>query len=392
MPHRPFQNSPEVGVLVICARRNLGAMERARLSEISGSSRDWPLLLRLADQNGLLPLLYEHIVEAAPAAIPPDSLAHLREQCRNNALRALFLSAELFRILDVFRRKGIAAIPYKGPVLAARAYGNPSRRQFDDLDIVVSQKLIPLVYEELTSIGYDARLPREFFLANEPRAIPGEYVFVHKTNGAMVEVHTEWTLRHFPRRPDLSAMMGRSVVVSLDGRDVPAFAVEDAVLMLAVHGAKDFWSRLIWVADIAELVQQSASIDWERLFSEAARLKAARMMNLALSLAHEILGLALPAEIARQLKNDRGVKRLVFSVREQLLNNGNPSVGLFRRSLYRIRMAENSWDGLRYWLRLSTAPAEEDWAIPYLRGNSRWYSFLRPFRLWKKYGSRTPRT
>jgi len=389
---RDSGKSAEIELLVLCARRNLGA-ETSRAVHLAGTSLDWILLLRLADENGLLPLLHHHLLrEVGPTTIPPQVLSELQARGRQSALRALFLTAELFRILDQFHRSHIFALPYKGPVLASRAYGNPSLRQFDDLDIVTLQKSMPLVYEAMASLGYQARLPRERFLATAPSAVPGEYVFVHQINRAMVEIHTELTLRHFPVPPDLEQMFSRSLMVSVDGKEVPAFAAEDLLLMLAVHGAKDFWTRLVWVADVAEIVKQSANLDWESLLIAANKMKVTRMLNLGLSLAHEIAGLALPPEIASRMQADAAVKRLTRQLGGWLLNGDPLPDGLFSRSVYRIRMTEGVWDGLRYWGRLTTAPAEEDWAMAELPARiSKSYAVLRPFRLWKEYRQRAPR-
>ncbi|MGH9710573.1 MAG: nucleotidyltransferase domain-containing protein [Candidatus Acidiferrales bacterium] len=391
MPDRVNGNSAEVQVLVLCARKQMDAVQRRRLSELVARTPDWALLQHLAGENGLLSLLQKHLLEAAPSSIPPHVLEHISQQSRENALRGLFLSAELLRILDKFRERDIQAVPYKGPVLAARAYGSPSLRQFDDLDIVTPQKFMPVIYEAMDSLDYQARLPRDRFM-EDPEAIPGEYVFVHRISGAMVELHTEWTLRHFPVRPDVEAMVRRSMVLSVDGKDVPAFLKEDDLLMLAVHGAKDFWARLIWVADIAELVKQSPSVDWESVIAEANRLKVTRMLNLGLSLAREIVGLGLPPELVNQIEADGVAKRLTRQLSAHLVSGGSLPNGLFQRSLYRIRMIEGPWGGLRYWARLSTAPAEEDWEMTDIpSGFSISYKLLRPFRLWEKYRQRTPR-
>ena len=392
LTERTNENSAEAQVLVVCARKQMDAEERNRLSELVAQTLDWALLLHLANENGLLPLLQKNLSEIACEGIPADVLKQISQESRENALRGLFLSAELFRILDRFRERNIQAIPYKGPVLAARAYGSATLRQFDDLDIVTPQKFMPAVFETMESLDYRARLPCERFVAKGSRAIPGEYVFVHRVNSAMVEVHTEWTLRHFPVRPDIEAMVRRSTVVSVDGKDVTAFATEDELLVLAVHGAKDFWSRLIWVADIAEIVKQSPRLDWEKVIAEAKRLKAVRMLKLGLSLAREILGLALPSEIVNQIEADAVVARLTRQLSRNLVRRGTVPTGVLERSLYRIRMTEGVWDGVRYWARLSTAPAEEDWALTDIPSRfSGSYVFLRPLRLWKKYRERAPR-
>ena len=379
-------------MLVACACKQMDAAQQKHFNGLVAQPLDWTFLLKLANENGLLPLLHKHLTEAATGSIRPDVLEKIAQANRQSALRSLFLTAELLRILDTFRQREIRAIPYKGPVLAQRAFGSSSLRQFEDLDIVTPQRFMPAVYDAMQSLDYRARLPRERFVAEGSRAIPGEYVFVHRVNRAMVELHTEWTLRHFPVRPDIEAMARRSTVVPVDGKDVAAFAAEDELLMLAVHGAKDFWSRLIWVADVAEIVKQSPKLNWQKVIAEAKRLKASRMSNLALSLAREILDLTLPPEIVGQMEADATVKRLTRRfVRHPVDGEAIPE-GAFQRSLYRIRMVEGLWNGLRYWMRLSTAPAEEDWAMADIpRRFSKSYAFLRPFRLWKKYGQRSSR-
>lgn len=392
MPHRTDKNSIEVQVLVACARKRMDAAQRSRFTELVAQPLDWAFLLQLANENGLLPLLHKHLTETGTGSIRPDVLKQISQANRESALRGLLLTAELLRVLDAFRQRGIRAIPYKGPVLAQRAYGSPSLRQFDDLDIVTPQRFMPAVYDAMQSLDYQARLPRERFLAEGSYRIPGEYVFVNRANNAMIELHTEWTLRHFPVPPDIEKMTGRAIFVQIDhkNKDVPAFATEDALLMLAVHGAKDFWARLVWVADIAEIVKQSSDIDWEKLLAAARKLKVTRMLNLSLLLAREILDLTLPPEIVSQIEADAVVKRLTRCFVLDPVNGEAISEGAFQRSLYRIRMVESPWNGLRYWARLSTAPAEEDWAMADIpRRFSGSYAFLRPFRLWKKYGPRT---
>ena len=39
--------------------------------------------------------------------------------------------------MNVLEANGITAIPYKGPAIALKLYGNVARRQFADLDILV---------------------------------------------------------------------------------------------------------------------------------------------------------------------------------------------------------------------------------------------------------------
>jgi Uncharacterised nucleotidyltransferase len=376
---------PEVELLLCCARKTLNPADLSRLRKIAEGRIDWLRLFHLATENGLLPLLCEHLLQDS-AAVPSEVVAQFREANRRNALRALFLTTELLRITDPLRQKQIPALSYKGPVLGQLAYANPLLRQFDDLDIVVPQRFMPQVYEEMAALGYEAKFPHERFLSAGSKAIPGEYVFRHKINGVMVELHTEATLRHFPRPPDLEQLARRSTAILLNGREIPTFAPADTLLMFCVHGAKDFWSRLIWVADVAALVEALPEAGWLPLFAEARKCDAERMVRLGLWLANAIFEASLPVGILQEITRGR-VARVGAELRDSLLDRRELPAGVTWRSLYRIRMVPGIWRGTRYWLRLSTAPAEEDWSMtdgrPGFRGS---YAFLRPLRLWRKYG------
>lgn len=383
----------EVQVLICCARKQPSEADRTLLQEYISHRLNWDLLLRLADEHGLVALLREHLLEVGAEKAPAEFVSQLQSLSRETAMRGLFLGAELFRVLASLRQSGIPAIPYKGPVLAARAFGNPALRQFNDLDIVTPQRFMSGVCEQMPALDYTSKLARERYAPIGSHSIPGEYVFVHNANRAMVEIHTERTLRHFPTAPDLDAMISRATTVEMGGREVPAFSREDELLMLAVHGAKDFWARLIWVADIAELVKQPPEIAWKELFDRANEMNIGRMLRLGLLLARDLLGLPLSTEADREVRKDAQAVKFARRIRAQVLSGALPPDGILQRSVYRIGMADDIWSGLRYWLRLSTAPAEEDWSmldVPQpLEGS---YAILRPLRLWKKYRRRTSRS
>jgi hypothetical protein len=379
--------SPEITVLVCCARKQLGDAERLRLTELVHQPLDGDLLLRLADDHGLVPLLEHHLRGTETSGMPQGFLLRVRRAAREHSIRAFFLSVELLRVIGAFRKAGISAIPYKGPELAMRAYGDASLRSFADLDIVIPQKFMPAVHENMALLGYGTKLLRKQIDAHGPRDVPGEYAFVHETNRARVEVHTEYTLRHFPGIADVNAMIGRATSLKLNGKEVPVFAVEDELLILAVHGAKDLWARLLWVADLAELVKQSNQIDWEGVFARAASMKLSRMLRVSLILASETLGLMLPSVVSGKLGRDLPAKQLAAKIRRQLLGFTRIRGGVLERSLYRIRMADGFWPGVSYWLRLSTTPVEEDWSERELPQRLRQsYALLRPLRLLRKYG------
>src|SRR6202040_1346989 len=98
--------------------------------------------------------------------------------------------------------------------------------------------------------------------------------------------------------------------VAIDGREVPALSLEDELILICVHGAKHFWERLMWIADVAALISGKQSPDWGRVITVAREVGAERILRLGLRLASEVLGAELPAQLEASVRSDRAVTRL----------------------------------------------------------------------------------
>lgn len=376
--------SPEKQLLILCAHADVDAETEARIREAAAKSLDWECVLRQAEEHSIVPLL-ERNLRKAGWAMGADDAAKLEALTRENAARCLALSVELIRVMDSLER-GIRAIPYKGPVIAARAYGDITARQFEDLDIVLEQREIEAADAVMRTLGYEARFPWLHASDRGRGIVPGQYSYSHPARRTFVELHTELTLRHFPIRPDLAAFFQRAVKVNLGGCEVPAFGAEDELVVLCVHGAKDFWQRLVWIADIAELLRAYPGLDWNLALRTSDRLRARRMLHLGLGLASRILGAKLPREVSEEVKSDSAAADLAADVEKRLLSHETLERSAGERLRFRRQTVEGVFGGWRYAVRLALAPAEEDRQGARVEGDfGMAYAVLRPFRLLRKY-------
>jgi hypothetical protein len=314
---------------------------------------------------------------------PPEFANKIRQLHRAQVLSALQMTAELFRLVDRFRDAGLDIVLVKGPVLAVRAYGDTGARQYGDLDFLVRQKDILRATELMIAAGYEPEIPAE---AVSPEKIPGQYVFVRIASPLLVELHTERTMRYFPRGLPIEEFFARRQPVSVDGHQIPALAVEDELILICIHGAKHLWERLSLVADVAAFVARQTSLDWERSFATARSVGAERMMNTGLVLARNLLGATLPQIVQERVQSDRSALRLATKIASWLPSAGQAPPGLFSRALYRIQMRGSGLSGLGYLLRLTFSPTQEDWSgCAEDNQNGRFAALRRPVRLAKKY-------
>jgi hypothetical protein len=375
---RSFRN--EWSALLECASP---AHDRQRLLGLLRSA-DWARLLVLAEDHGVAGHLTERLRGLEENLVPPEIRQTLVDRQRAQNFFTLRLTAELFRILDRFTSAGIGALVVKGPVLAVEAYGDPAMRAYGDLDLLVRQPDIRRATELMIAAGFAPAVPLSAIDAGK---IPGQYLFSKPEAKLIVELHNDLTLRYFPRRLPLEEYFARQIRVRLDAHEAPALSVEDELVLISIHGAKHFWERLMWIADVAALVSRQTGIDWQRVADSARAVGAERMLHTGLRLASDLLKARLPDKVQATVEADVVAARLAEQTSKWLPAAGSAPPGLFDRAAFRLRMRGGLISGPAYLLRLSLSPTEEDWKNGAEEKRHRFLDALRrPFRLARKYG------
>lgn len=356
-----------------------------RILALASTPLAWNALFAAASEHTLTALVCKNLLDCAPAALPAAERERLSRSYFESSCRNLALTAELFRVLAALESCGVCATPYKGPVLAAQAYGDVALRAFSDLDIIVPQRQIAAAHRALLALGFSAEIAE----IESSHPIPGQYVY-RKGAGTLVELHTEHTLRYFPVPLDLDALCGRRQPVALAGRQVLTFSPEDTLLLLSVHGSKHLWDRLSWIADIAALTSRSqpgSIADWPLVLERARSWGVERMLLLGVGLAVCLFEAAPPDEVIRSLERDRVCRQMIEQISRRFFSPEKIQPGVLSRFAFRVRMRGRFTQGLPYAIRLAMMPTEVD------RGSRRlpepFYALLRPLRLARTYGWRT---
>jgi hypothetical protein len=343
-------------------------------------------LLQQVEHQGLTPLFGERVENIGRPMVPHEIRDKLREMQRFHAIFALHLTAELFRFLARFTVLGIDVLLTKGPGLAVRCYGDPGMRQYGDLDLVVREADIRRATQAMLDFAYE---PRIHLTAIDAKKTSGEYAFRKPGTDLLVEFHTERTFRYHPRPLQMEKLFERSAFVTIDGREVPVLSLEDELVLICVHGAKHFWERLMWIADVAALISRQP-LDWDRALAVANEVGAQRILHLGLRLAADLLGAELPAHLKAAVQSDRTVAKLAGQIEGRLVHPELHDIGILQRAAFRVQMRGGLVPGLAYLLRLSLTPTEEDWS-PEEEGNhsALMDAISRPVRLARKHSRRS---
>lgn len=377
---------PEWELLLHCVRIGSDPGKAEYMKPLLQKNLDWEYLIRTALRHSTMPLLYQSLASTCPEAIPTAPLAQLQKHFRNNARRNFFLTGELFQLLHGLAAHGISAIPYKGPLLAASAYGDFALRQFDDLDLLVHEQDVLRAKDFLISQGYCP----EFQLNRAQEAAYLRSQSAHKLMRGkgmfIIELHWRIAEDYFSFPLDSEQLWERLETTSLAGQKVQTLSAEDFLLVLCVHGTKHCWERLGWICDLARFIHTCQEMDWNWVGKQAAALGAERMLFLGLFLAHDWLGAALPETILKRMQDDMAAKALAGQVQEWILRDTGASLSILDSCRFHLKARERWQDRVRYSIRLAVTTTPGDWALVRLPSSLfPLYYLLRPFRLAAAY-------
>lgn len=289
---------------------------------------EWPAFLASLQVHRLTGLAL-----AAAEARVLHLTAHQRQELTNRHREAMALALtierELLHVEAVLRKEGVDAIVLKGPAVAHSAYPDPSWRPFGDLDLLVRTTSWRAACLALEGSGRHRRLP-------EPR--PGfderfGKAAVHRgRSGIEVDLHRTLVLGPFGLWIRPEKVFEHTAPLMLGGR---AFErLDDTRLMLhaCVHAALGWRAPFLWtVRDVGQIAVMPG-VDWEALEALAERWRLQVVIQHALRMAWEILGMRMPPEAGRvlALPSRRSERRALDAYVTEQRSRGGTAVSTLR--------------------------------------------------------------
>jgi len=352
---------PEWSLLLAASSPDVQDLDFNHIRRLLPQSLDWIATLRLADQHGLISLLYQNLAPLHDV-VPPAVLASLRQSYERNIHKSLFLARELIRILDCLGGLGIDVVPYKGVVLSKVYYGDMALRQSGDLDLFVRRQDVTRIESAVRALGYTPRvlIPEDA----ERNYIDSGYECTFDSAAGINLLEFQWALqpRFYAVDFDMNGLFERAVTVSVADRYMKTPSPEDLLLILSAHAAKHVWGRLIWLCDIAQIIKRQ-NLNWDWIHSQSQELGIQRILHITLRLMHRFLATPMPARIKDAVLADRAAldftERIAASVAAGVTYE-EEKLSYFRLMM---RLRERPLDRLRFLARLTLTPGPGEWEV-----------------------------
>ena len=247
---------------------------------------DWPAIFTLANQQKLLPILFE-AVRKTPATEENAALfAVTKQQVIGQVLNQTVRSAEFTELYHKLRVAGLHPIVVKGQ-LCSRLYPLKDHRTSADDDLYISDAEFMACHEQLLANGLTTDTP------TDELATADEVSYTKKDSPLYIELHRHLFDSAEDAHDELNHFFADLNPVEIDG--FLAMPPHEHLLYLLLHAYKHFVRSGIGLRQFCDIGLWARAyhgeIDWQRLHEQCESVHAATFAAAAFRIARDYLGI-----------------------------------------------------------------------------------------------------
>lgn len=261
-------------------------------SDLPIEKADWPAIFTLANQQKLLPILFEAARKTPAAAENAALFAVTKQQVIGQVLNQTVRSAEFADLYHKLRTAGLHPIVVKGQ-LCSRLYPLKDHRISADDDLLIPDGEFFACHEQLLANGLTTDTPADEL------ATADEVSYTKEGSPLYIELHRHLFDSSEDAHDELNHFFADLNPVEIDG--FLAMPPHEHLLYLLLHAYKHFVRSGIGLRQFCDIGLWARAyhgeIDWQRLHEQCESVHAATFAAAAFRIARDYLGIEfdLPA-------------------------------------------------------------------------------------------------
>lgn len=309
MPSLHKTVTPELALTALLSRPRLNQEQRDAAERLLQSA-DLMTLQHLIRHHRIWPCVHANLQAHFPERLSDPALRFLVKKHQQNARQARRTFELCGRLLRRMKESGVEARVFKGAPLAFRLYGDITKRNAHDLDLVIPAQALETAHRILTEEGctctqFDA-------LSESQKAL---YLVAHKdivyqSGTTLIELH----LRLLAFRTELT----EHYLTTLFSQPPQEEKQAAELIYLCWHGSHTLFHRLKWLVDITLYLEQNFADNADGLINLACELKAMRILTVCWVLSNLIFETGVPERVSVFYQRDLAARMLVARCVKQL--------------------------------------------------------------------------
>ena len=254
--------------------------------ELPTEAVDWPAMFTLANQQKLLPILFEAVRKTPAAGENAPLFAAIKQQVIGQVLNQTVRSAEFTDLYRRLRAAGLHPIVVKGQ-LCSRLYPLKDHRISADDDLYIPDAEFMACHEQLLANGLITDTPAD----DLPTA--DEVSYTKKDSTLYIELHRHLFDSAQDAHDELNHFFADIAPVEVDG--FLTMPPHEHLLYLILHAYKHFVYSGIGLRQFCDIGlwarEYHTEIDWQRLHERCESVHAATFAAAAFRIARDYLGI-----------------------------------------------------------------------------------------------------
>ena len=247
---------------------------------------DWPVIFTLANQQKLLPILFEAVRKTPAAEENATLFAVTKQQVIGQVLNQTVRSAEFTELYQKLRSASLHPVVVKG-LLCSRLYPLKDHRISADEDLYIPDAKFMACHEQLLANGLTTDTP------TDELATADEVSYTKKGSPLYIELHRHLFDSSEDAHDELNHFFVDLNPVEIDG--FLAMPPHEHLLYLILHAYKHFVRSGIGLRQFCDIGLWAREyhdvIDWQRLHDQYASVHAATFAAAAFRIARTYLGI-----------------------------------------------------------------------------------------------------
>ena len=247
---------------------------------------DWPAIFTLANQQKLLPILFEAVRKTPAAEETPALCAATKQQVIGQVLNQTVRSAEFADLYQKLRSAGLHPIVVKGQ-LCSRLYPLKDHRITADDDLYIPDTEFMVCHEQLLANGLTTDTPADELSTAD------EVSYTKKGSPLYIELHRHLFDSSEDAHDELNHFFADLKPVEIDG--FLAMPPHEHLLYLILHAYKHFVRSGIGLRQFCDIGlwarEYHDEINWQLLHDQCASAHAATFATAAFRIAKDYLGI-----------------------------------------------------------------------------------------------------
>ena len=247
---------------------------------------DWPAIFTLANQQKLLPILFETVRKTSAAEENTALFAVTKQQVIGQVLNQTVRSAEFADLYRSLRDAGLHPVVVKGQ-LCSRLYPLRDHRISADDDLFIPEGEFFACHEALLANGLTTDTPADELASAD------EVPYTKKGSPLYIELHRHLFDSSEDAHDELNHFFADLKPVEIDG--FFAMPPHEHLLYLILHAYKHFVRSGIGLRQFCDIGlwarEYHDEINWQRLHDQCASVHAATFAEAAFRIAKDYLGI-----------------------------------------------------------------------------------------------------